>query len=103
MGPSPAAHDEVPCVGIALIFRVDSAAHVLDQLKVERNGDPARDLVLQGEQIAYVSVEALGPQMRVALGIDQLGVDADLVARPSDASLQYIAHAKLTADLLRVD
>ena len=74
-----------------------------DQLEVERDRDPARDLVLQSEQIARVAVEPLGPEMRVGLGIDQLGVDADLVARPPDAPFQHIAHAQLAADLLRVD
>jgi hypothetical protein len=32
-----------------------------DQLEVQRDGDPARDLVLQGEQMADVAVEPLGP------------------------------------------
>jgi hypothetical protein len=42
----------------------------LDQRDIQGNGDPAGDLVLQGEQIARVAVEPLGSQMRVALGID---------------------------------
>jgi len=41
--------------------------------------------------------------MRVGLGIDQLNSDADLVARPANASFQHIAHAQLAADLPRVD
>src|SRR6516164_4972671 len=41
--------------------------------------------------------------MRVALGIDQLGVDANLLARPLDAAFEHIAHPQLAADLLRVD
>jgi hypothetical protein len=48
-----------------------------DKLQVERNRNPARDLVLQGEQIARLAIEPLGPQMRIGRGIDQLGVDAD--------------------------
>jgi len=55
------------------------------QLEVELYCDSARDLVPKGEQIARVAVEPLGPQMRVSLGVDQLGVDADPVARPPDA------------------
>jgi hypothetical protein len=73
------------------------------QFQVECNRDPAGDLVLQGEQIIRVTVEPLGPQMGVALGIKQLRADADPVTRPADASLQHIAHAQLAADLLRVD
>ena len=70
-----------------------------DQLQVERNRDPARDLVLQREQIACVAIEPVGPKVRVALGIDQLGIDADLAAGPTDASFQDIAHTQLAANL----
>ena len=49
------------------------------QFDVERNCDPARDFVLQGEQIARVAVEPFRPKTRVGFGVDQLGVDADLV------------------------
>jgi hypothetical protein len=41
--------------------------------------------------------------MRVGRGIDQLSVDAELIARPPDAPFEDIAHAELAADLLRVD
>jgi hypothetical protein len=74
-----------------------------DQLEVEGNCDPARDLVLQDEQIADVAVEPLGPQMRAAFGIDQLSVDAHLAARAPDAPFQHIADAELAADLPRLD
>jgi hypothetical protein len=68
---------------------------------VKRDRYSAGDLVLQGEQIARVAVQAVGPQMRVGLGIDQLGAHTHLVARPLDAPFQHIAHAQLAADLLR--
>src|SRR6516164_4889172 len=41
--------------------------------------------------------------MRIRLGIDQLDVDADLVARQADAPFEHIAHTKLAADLPSVD
>ena len=41
--------------------------------------------------------------MRVDFGIDQLGIDAHLVARPTDAPFQHVAHTKFAADLLRAD
>ena len=50
------------------------------QLIVELDCDPAGDLILQREQIAHVTVEPLGPEMRIGLGVDQLGVDADLIS-----------------------
>jgi hypothetical protein len=58
---------------------------------------------LKSEQVAEGMVEPYHPEMRVGLGIDQLDIDANLVARPLDASLQYMAYAELAADLLGVD
>jgi peptide/nickel transport system substrate-binding protein len=54
-------------------------------------------------EVTLVEVEPLRPQMRVGLGIDQLGVDANVVTQPSDAAFQYIANAELTADLLCIN
>ena len=41
--------------------------------------------------------------MGVGFGIDQLGVDADLLARPLDAPFKDIVNAQLAAYLLGVD
>ncbi len=73
-----------------------------DQLKAERNSDLAGDLVLDGEQITDVAIEPLGPSVRVALGVDQLGRDPNLLVRSLDAPLQHVAHAELAANLLAV-
>ena len=51
-----------------------------NQLDAERVREPARDLVLQSEQVACVAVEPIPPKMRVGRGIDQLGADSDSVA-----------------------
>ncbi len=58
---------------------------------------------MQDEQIARVVVEPVGPQMRGGFGIDQLGVDADPVARPADTSFENVSYPQLVADLLRID
>lgn len=52
-----------------------------DQRGMERDSDAAGDLVLQGKQIAGIALEPLGPQMRAGLGVDQLGVDTNLLGR----------------------
>ena len=74
-----------------------------DQLEVECNRNAVCNLVLQGEKIAGVAVEPLCPQMHIGFGIDQLGSDADPGSRPLDLPFEHIAHAKLAANLLRVD
>jgi len=50
-----------------------------NQLGAERVREPARDLVLQSEQIVHLAVEPVCPEVRVGFGISQLSVDADLV------------------------
>ena len=75
----------------------------VDQLEVERNRDPVRNLLLHGEQIAGVAVEPLCPQMRIGFGIDQLGSDADPVSRPLNLPFEHIVYTKLVANPLRVD
>src|SRR5215471_794327 len=74
-----------------------------NQLDVELICDPAGNFVLQGKQIAHVAVQPLRPQMRVGLGVDQLDADADLAARPPDASFEHIAHSQLTTNLSRIN
>ena len=64
---------------------------------------PARDLVLQCEQITGVTIEPLRPEIRGGIGIDQLGVDAHPVFRPPHAAFQNIADAELEPNLLGVD
>jgi hypothetical protein len=51
-----------------------------DQLDAERVREPTCDFILQGEQVAGVAVELLGPQMCVGRGVDQLGADEDPAA-----------------------
>ena len=90
---------EVECVGV--IGR--PCRFSADQLEVEGNGDLAGYLVLQREQILGIMVETLGPDMQAGLGIDQLGIDPDSLARAADAALQHIAHAELAADLANIE
>jgi hypothetical protein len=57
-----------------------------DQCNAEGVREPACDLILQSKQIPCVTIEPLCPKMYVRRGIDQLRADANLVARPPDAS-----------------
>src|SRR5262245_37085985 len=75
----------------------------INELEVERDRNPARNFVLEREHIARIAVEPLCPQMHIGLGIDQLGTDADLVARSPATASEYIAYAQLTTNLLGVD
>ena len=62
-----------------------------------------RDLILHGEDVIERTVIALGPQMRAALGLDQLGGDADAIACLAHAAFQHVTDAEIAPDLLHVD
>src|SRR6516165_3184281 len=74
-----------------------------NQFDLQSVCDAARDLVLQDKKIADVAIEPLGPDMRISFSVDQLGGDAELVARPLDAAFKHIAHTQIAADLPGVD
>jgi hypothetical protein len=74
-----------------------------DQLYVDGTGQSGRDLVLHVEKVAALFVEALGPQMRPALGIDELGIEPHPLARVLHAAFEHVPHAELATDLAGVD
>ena len=65
--------------------------------------DRRRHLVLDREDVLEVAVVALGPEVAVGLGVDQLHGDADALARLAHAALDDVLHAELARDLLHVD
>jgi hypothetical protein len=73
------------------------------QLELERRNDLLGEFVLNGEDVSEVAIEAIGPDMRTALSVDELAGNADPVARLPHAAFQYIAHAEIAANLLHVD
>ena len=75
----------------------------LPQLRDERPHDAVRHAILQLEQVVDPALEALGPQMRGSLRIDQLARDADPAAGPAHAAFEDVARPEVAADLLHVD
>src|SRR6476646_5656396 len=75
----------------------------LAQLDLKRGYDLAREFVLHGENIGEITIEALGPDMRTALCVDELAGNADAVARLAHTTFQHVAHAEVTTDLLHID
>ena len=75
----------------------------LDELVSQRIGQSRHHLILQLEQVGYVFFKSFGPEMGAGFRIDELGVDAEAVLIALDRTFEYVAHAKLPADLLGVD
>ena len=62
-----------------------------------------RDLVLDGEDVLEVAVVALGPEVVVGLGVDQLHRDAHPLPDLAHAALDDVLHAELGGELLHLD
>src|SRR5688572_7973914 len=69
----------------------------------QRIDDLANDLVLYSEYVVQAAVEALGPQMSTADGVDQLRIDAHPSGGAAGAAFQQIAHAEIAGDGAGID
>ena len=59
--------------------------------------------ILHLQEVGTVLVKPVSPEMRIALGIDELGVHTQPVATRLHAAFQRIAHTEILADLPHVD
>ena len=73
------------------------------QGRLDDPGDAESDFVLKLENVFDQAVEAVGPQVRAGLGVDQLAGDAHPVAALAHRAFEHIAHPKLAPDLLHID
>src|SRR5438270_13029269 len=67
--------------------------------RLQRIGNFRSDVAFNSENIGQLAIVSFRPKMRIALGIDQLNVDAHLVAGFPHTALQNIRDAKLLGDL----
>ena len=70
-----------------------------DQLDFECGHDLQRQLVLNGEDVGEITIEAVGPDMAAADRIDQLRRDPDPPARLAHATLEYVANTECARHL----
>src|SRR5262249_35434010 len=54
---------------------------------------------LNADHIRGLTVVALGPELRLGLGLDELSRNAQPIAGLSDAALEHVVHAEFSADL----
>ncbi len=73
------------------------------QGRLDDAGDTGRHPILQVEYVFHRTVEAVGPEMRAGLRLDQLGGDPHPIAALPHAAFEHIAHAEVAADLLHID
>ena len=77
-------------------------AVLVDQPELECSGYASDDLVLQGEHVRPLAVEALGPDMATCLDIDQLGIEPHILACTARAAFQDVTDAEFLRDLRRL-
>src|SRR5262249_1092707 len=65
--------------------------------------DADRDIVLKLQDVLYVAVETVSPEMRSGFGLDQLRGDPDAARGLTHRAFKHIPHAQFAADLLYVD
>ena len=73
------------------------------QLDLKRAGEARDHFVLELEQVHHVFLESVGPEMRAAFRVDELGVDAHPVGVALHRAFEDVAHAKFLADRLGVE
>jgi hypothetical protein len=94
---SYASGSTLPRACVRVVLLAAGEAHL------ERLHDLLGHLVLHREDVLEVAVEAVGPDVAAALGVDELHVDAHLHAGTAHAAFEHVAHAELAAHLLDVD
>src|SRR6516225_5359185 len=73
------------------------------QGRLDDAGDARSDLVLKFEDIFEQAVEAIGPQMRSGVRVDQLSGDADPIAALAHRAFEHVADTQFATDPLHVD
>jgi hypothetical protein len=74
-----------------------------DQLRPQLIRKPSYNFILHIEQVSHGLIEALGPEVRAALRIDELDVYAKPITGALDAALQHVTDVQLAPDLLHVE
>ena len=74
-----------------------------EQLALQGLGDRVRDVVFEREDALELALVGPGPEMHVAIDVDELGRHAQGVALPSDAALEERLHVEPRAELPRLE
>jgi hypothetical protein len=61
--------------------------------------DLTNDLVLDEEDVGYLAIEPIGPNMGAGLGVYELRRDAEVVFGALDTAFEYVAHPELATEL----
>src|SRR5687767_14163116 len=87
------------CLRIARSTPDERHVRSLAELDFESADDLPRDLLLHAKNIPQLGLVALGPEVLVGAGIDQLCGDAKTLATPSHTPFEDVSDSQLPGDL----
>ena len=99
----PAAQERIICSRNRRFAARQRLFLVFGQFDRKCISEATGDFVLQCENVVRRSIEAFGPDVTVGNGVDELGVDPDLLRRALNAAFEDIAHTQFLGDLARID
>src|SRR6185436_14581303 len=68
----------------------------------QREGNPTSQFALQFEQIGDLAIVGLVPNVLISSSIDQLSVDSDPIAFPTNRAFENVGNAESESDLTQV-
>src|SRR6202020_420483 len=98
-GALTAAQEEAVGLRLDRALADQATSFVGSQFDLERGDDLLRQLILNGEDVAEIAIESLGPDMAAGGRVDELGGDANAGAVFAHAAFQHVPHAKRPSDL----
>ena len=86
-------------LGIFCVAALDGLLFLGREAEIEGFGDFKGELFLEREDVLIAAGEIVGPGLEAGGGIDQLDIDANLIAGFADAAFEKIADAELPAEI----
>ena len=80
----------------------DGGAFALRNFRLELGGDRPGDFALNGKEIRDIAIVGLRPEVGIGAGIDELRVDAQMIAGALHAAFEEMRHAEFLSDLPQV-
>src|SRR5438445_13722651 len=97
-----ASQREVDRIQFLWLLALDAPCFCYHQLEVHSPREPRCDLVLHVEEVHARLIEALRPEMCARFCVDELRIHAQAIRAALNTAFQYVANAKLAADLASI-
>jgi hypothetical protein len=97
--PLPRLQEQIVGLEVLSVAAGDARALARAQMDLQCGDDGTRDLVLEGEDVLEVTIEALRPKVKAGGRVDQLRINPDPSRDTPDAAFEHIAYLQVLRDL----